>query len=97
MTICTQASWREISEVLFLVCAPWARSNGQDLHSTVTDIDQVYQHFYSFATPYHISAKRPERFLFIVADFDRKRTIARTFYMKIHLLLCVYKKDIVSK
>ena len=42
----------------------------QDLHGTVTDIDQVYQHFYSLATPYHIVAKRPERFLFIVADFD---------------------------
>ena len=42
----------------------------QDLHGTVTDIDQVYQHFNSIATPHHIVAERPECFLSIVADFD---------------------------
>ena len=39
----------------------------QQLHGTVTDVDQIDQHFNPFAAPHHIAAKRPECFLLIVA------------------------------
>ena len=42
----------------------------QNLHGTVTDIDQVDQRFNSFAAPHHITAERPERFLLIVTYFN---------------------------
>ena len=43
---------------------------GQNLHGTVTDVNQIDQHFDPFAASYHIVTKRPERFLFIVACFN---------------------------
>lgn len=43
---------------------------GQDLHGAVADINQVDQHFDSFAASHHIAAKRPECFLLIIADFN---------------------------
>ena len=43
---------------------------GQNLHGTVTDIDQVDQHFNPFAASRHIVAERPESFLLIVAYFN---------------------------
>ena len=42
----------------------------QNLHGTVTDIDQVDQCFNSFAASPHVVTKRPECFLFIVACFN---------------------------
>ena len=42
----------------------------QNLHGTVTDIDQVDQRFNSFTAPHHITAERPERFLLIVSYFN---------------------------
>ena len=43
---------------------------GQNLHGTVTDVNQIDQHFNLFAASHHIVTKRPERFLFIVACFN---------------------------
>ena len=43
---------------------------GQNLHGTVTDIDQVDQHFNPFAASRHIVAERSESFLLIVAYFN---------------------------
>ena len=42
----------------------------QNLHGTVTDIDQVDQHLNTFAASRHIVAERPESFLLIVAYFN---------------------------
>jgi len=42
----------------------------QNLQGTVTDIDQIDQYFNPFAASHHIAAKRPERFLLIVACFN---------------------------
>ena len=39
-------------------------------HCTITDIDQIYQHFNTLAASYHIPAKWPEGFLLIVACFN---------------------------
>ena len=43
---------------------------GQNLHGTVTDVNQIDQHFNPFAASHHIVTKRPDRFLFIVACFN---------------------------
>ena len=43
---------------------------GQNLHGTVTDVNQIDKHFNPFAASHHIVTKRPERFLFIVACFN---------------------------
>ena len=43
---------------------------GQNLHGTVTDVNQIDQHFNPLAASHHIVTKRPERFLFIVACFN---------------------------
>lgn len=45
---------------------------GQNLHGTVTDVNQIDKHFNPFAASHHIVTKRPERFLFIVACFNSK-------------------------
>ena len=42
---------------------------GQNLHGTVTDVNQIDQHFNPFAAPHHIAAKRPECFLLIITGF----------------------------
>ena len=43
---------------------------GQNLHGTVTNINQIDQHFNSLTASHHIVTKRPESFLFIVACFN---------------------------
>ena len=35
----------------------------QDLHGTVTDVDQIHQHFYPMTATQHITAEGPESFL----------------------------------
>ena len=45
----------------------------QNLHGTVTDIDQVDQRFNSLAALHHITAQRPESFLLIVTLFINNR------------------------
>ena len=46
------------------------RSDRQNFHGTITNADQIDQHFNSFAASHHIATKRPECFLFIVARFN---------------------------
>ena len=41
----------------------------QNFHGTVCDIDQVYHPFDSAPASYHVTAQRPERFLFIITGF----------------------------
>ena len=38
----------------------------QQLHCTVADVDQIYQHLDSFAATQHVTAKRPESLLLVV-------------------------------
>ena len=49
---------------------------GHNLHGTVTDVNQIDQHFNPLAASHHIVTKRPERFLFIVACFNILANIA---------------------